>query len=48
VYLICEFFALGGLDVQLEIWEDRLSVAVRICLGQQICEVAKTHVSVYL
>jgi len=39
VYLVCEFFPLGGLDVQLEIWEERLSAAVRLCLGQQICEV---------
>jgi serine/threonine protein kinase len=41
VYIICEFFPLGGLDVQLEIWEDRLSVAVQLCVGQQICEAMK-------
>jgi hypothetical protein len=39
MYLVCEFFPLGALDVQLEIWEDRLSIPVRICLAQQICEV---------
>lgn len=40
LYIISEYFALGALDVQLEIWEERLSVGVRIALGQQICLVS--------
>jgi hypothetical protein len=39
MFLIEEFFPLGGLDVQLEIWEGRLSVPVQCCIAQQICEV---------
>ncbi len=38
-YLVSEYFPLGGLDVQLEIWEGRLSLPVKLCIGQQVCEV---------
>ncbi|KAJ1471421.1 tyrosine kinase-domain-containing protein [Baffinella frigidus] len=38
VWLIAELFTLGGLDSQLEAWAGQLSVAVRLCLGQQIAE----------
>jgi hypothetical protein len=44
LFLIEEFFPLGGLDVQLEIWDGRLSVAVRCCIAQQICEVGLGNV----
>ena len=33
-----EYFPLGGLDVQLEVWDDLLSLQCRLCILQQVCE----------
>lgn len=33
-----EYFPLGGLDVQLEVWDEQLSLQSRLCILQQVCE----------
>lgn len=38
VWLVQEYFPLGGLDMQLEVWEGMLSVTTRLCILQQVCE----------
>lgn len=37
-WFVTEFFPLGGLDTQLEVWEGLLSVEVRLCVSRQILE----------
>jgi tyrosine-protein kinase Srms len=38
VWLVQEYFPLGSLDMQLEVWEGMLSVTTRLCILQQVCE----------